>query len=343
MQLSEIIDLDELQSIQDSFAKSCNLSSVILSPAGEPITRFSNPTSFCSLIQSTEKGKRRCQESFLEMDRRVIENPDQQMFYCFVNCGHFVSPIIVEQEHIATMFAGQFKPGSFTEEELGGLKKTAEEIGLSPERLVDEAEHMRIVDEDTIGDYAILLTNIVRVIADQGARTLEAQSAREAQRQAYEELQRQSKQLENKVELIKEQNELILKQNRTIQDLSTPILQIWDSVLVLPVIGVVDTRRSMQIMENTLNEITRLQARFLIMDITGVEVVDTKTADHLIKVVKAAHLLGTRCILTGIQSAVAQTLVDLDIGLSDIVTRNNLKEGLKECLRQMQMENKRIE
>jgi anti-anti-sigma regulatory factor/ligand-binding sensor protein len=341
MQLTEVIDLNEIQSIQDDFARSCNLSSVIFSPNGEPITQFSNPTSFCSLIQSTEKGKTCCQESFRNMDRLVLENPAQSMFYCFVNCGHFVSPIIVNQEHIGTMFAGQFKPGNFTEEELNNLKTTAIDIGLPPERLLAEAEHMRIVDESTIGNYASLLSSIVRVIADQGARTLEARTARAQQQQAYEELKEKSKQLQNKIALIEEQNELILKQNKTIQDLSTPILQIWDSVLVLPVIGVVDTRRSMQIMESTLTEITRLQSRFLIMDITGVEVVDTKTADHLIKVVKAARLLGTRCILTGIQSAVAQTLVDLGIGLSDIVTRNNLKEGLKECLRLMRAENDR--
>jgi rsbT co-antagonist protein RsbR len=88
-------------------------------------------------------------------------------------------------------------------------------------------------------------------------------------------------------------------------------------------------------MERLLDEIVARQSRFVILDITGVEIVDTKTADNFIKVMKAAQLLGARCVLTGIRPAVAQTLVDLGLDLSSIATLRNLQEGLRECLRQM--------
>jgi rsbT co-antagonist protein RsbR len=134
---------------------------------------------------------------------------------------------------------------------------------------------------------------------------------------------------------IEENMETIRRQQFAIEELSTPVLQLWDDVLALPVIGTVDTRRSADIMERLLTEVTRRQSKFVILDITGVEVVDTRTADHFIKVIKAAELLGATCLLTGIRPAVAQTLVDLGVDLSTIATLRNLQEGLKECLRQM--------
>jgi len=139
--------------------------------------------------------------------------------------------------------------------------------------------------------------------------------------------------LQDKLALITEQNELITRQQVALQELSTPILRLWDDVIALPIIGIVDTRRSAEIMEKLLSAIMREQARFVILDITGVEVVDTKTADHFIKVVKATQLLGARCVITGIRPAVAQTLVDIGVDLSAVRTLGNLMEGLKDCIR----------
>jgi len=134
---------------------------------------------------------------------------------------------------------------------------------------------------------------------------------------------------------IEEQMETIQRQQFAIQELSTPVLQLWDDVLALPVIGTVDTHRSADIMERLLTEVTQRQSKFVILDITGVEVVDTRTADHFIKVIKAAELLGATCLLTGIRPAVAQTLVDLGVDLSTIATLRNLQEGLRHCLDRM--------
>lgn len=129
--------------------------------------------------------------------------------------------------------------------------------------------------------------------------------------------------------------EIIERQQVAIQELSTPILQLWDNVLALPVIGIMDSNRSAEIMERLLSEITTKQTRFVILDITGVEIVDTKTADHFIKVIKASELLGAKCLLTGIRPAVAQTLVEIGVDLSQILTLRNLQDGLRECIREM--------
>lgn len=137
------------------------------------------------------------------------------------------------------------------------------------------------------------------------------------------------------IEKFREQLETIQRQRSAIQELSTPVLELWDSVLALPIIGVVDTSRASEIMERLLSAISEKQARCAILDITGVDIVDTRIADHFIKVVKAAELLGVRCIITGIRPAVAQTLVEIGVDLSSITTRRTLREGFRECLRFM--------
>ncbi|MEZ4453850.1 MAG: XylR N-terminal domain-containing protein [Nannocystaceae bacterium] len=140
-----------------------------------------------------------------------------------------------------------------------------------------------------------------------------------------------SRDLEAKIAVIQEQESAI-------SELSTPVMEIWDDILVLPIVGVVDTRRSMEIMNNLLESIESTQARCVIIDVTGVEVVDTKTADYLLKVMRAANLLGSRCVLTGLSPAIAQTLVEIGANLSEVKTLRNIKEGLKECLRYLKLE-----
>jgi rsbT co-antagonist protein RsbR len=125
----------------------------------------------------------------------------------------------------------------------------------------------------------------------------------------------------------------IEQQAAAIRELTTPVMEIWDDVLVLPVVGVVDTRRSMEIMTNLLEKVVAKESKCVIIDITGVEMVDTKTADYLLKVFRAANLLGTRCVLSGLSPAVAQTLVEIGADLGEIRTLRNLKAALLDCLR----------
>ncbi|AUX22777.1 positive regulator of sigma-B activity [Sorangium cellulosum] len=127
-------------------------------------------------------------------------------------------------------------------------------------------------------------------------------------------------------------SELVERLRYAIDEISTPILELWDDVLALPIIGVVDSRRSAQIMERLLDEIVRRQSRYVIIDVTGVEVIDTRTADHFMKLMKAVELLGARCRITGVRPAVAQTMVELGIDLGAVRAARNLKHALRESL-----------
>ncbi|HTQ44750.1 MAG TPA: STAS domain-containing protein [Polyangiaceae bacterium] len=127
--------------------------------------------------------------------------------------------------------------------------------------------------------------------------------------------------------------ELIARQSATIRALATPIIQVWDEVLCLPVIGTVDSARTADMMQALLEAIVREQARYAIVDLTGVEVVDTSTADHLIQLFRAANVLGVEGILCGIRPAVAQTVVALGLELGSVRTMRTLRDALKWCIR----------
>jgi rsbT co-antagonist protein RsbR len=123
--------------------------------------------------------------------------------------------------------------------------------------------------------------------------------------------------------------ELIREQSRAILELSTPVVSVWEDILAIPLVGSVDTARTQQIMESLLTRITETGSSIVIMDITGVPVVDTAVAKHLLQTVAAARLLGAEVIIVGISARIAQTLVHLGIDLSSVITRTSLAKGLE--------------
>jgi rsbT co-antagonist protein RsbR len=129
-----------------------------------------------------------------------------------------------------------------------------------------------------------------------------------------------------------EKTQLVERLRVAVEELSTPVLEVWDDVLALPVVGVVDTQRSAQMIERLLAEVVDKRCRHVIVDLTGVDVVDTSTADRFIKMARAVELLGATCVITGIQPAVARTLVELGVEFSGLTTRRNLKRGLEWCI-----------
>ncbi len=144
-----------------------------------------------------------------------------------------------------------------------------------------------------------------------------------------EEAKRRNEELEDKLELIE-------KQRQAIEELSTPIIKIWDQVLVLPLIGTLDTRRSQNLTEALLTDIADTQSKVTILDITGVPNVDSAVANHLLKTVAAVKLLGAECVITGIRPEVAQTIVHLGVDLTGVETLSNLSEGLKWALNRLE-------
>ena len=126
----------------------------------------------------------------------------------------------------------------------------------------------------------------------------------------------------------KEKSELVERLRLAVDELSTPILEVWDDVLALPIIGLVDARRAAQMTERLLDEIARKGSSYVIVDVTGVEVVDADTAEHFAKLVRAVELMGSRCVVTGVQPAVGQALYDLGHGFGRVRTLRNLKHAL---------------
>ena len=122
---------------------------------------------------------------------------------------------------------------------------------------------------------------------------------------------------------------MIEAQRRAIAQLSTPIIQVWDEILCLPVIGVVDTSRSAEMTDRLLDTVVSQRARAVIIDITGIEVMDTKTADHFIKMAKAVKLLGAEPVITGTSPSIAQTLTHIGVDLGDIRTLRSLRDALR--------------
>lgn len=129
---------------------------------------------------------------------------------------------------------------------------------------------------------------------------------------------------------VKMENDLRVR-TQTILELATPVIKIWDGVLLLPLVGIIDTSRAQQIIENLLNSIVENEAELAILDLTGVPVVDTAVARHIIKTVNAAKMLGAKTILTGFSPEVSQTLVTLGIDLSNITTCGSLKTGISKA------------
>lgn len=127
---------------------------------------------------------------------------------------------------------------------------------------------------------------------------------------------------------------VIERQAASIRELSTPILEVQEGVLCLPVMGVVDSGRAAEMMDAALERVVALQARFLILDLTGVPVLDTGTADRLLAIARAVSLVGAKTVITGLRPAVAQTVVTLGVPMGDVKTLRNLKDGLRHCLRE---------
>lgn len=165
---------------------------------------------------------------------------------------------------------------------------------------------------------------LIKGQVDQGLLARSLMYAIERQ-QAQEDLRRSEEKLRQTVEKLRVSQEA----------LSTPVVQIWDKVLALPLIGVIDDERAKQIMEILLNKIVDTRSEMIIVDVTAVASIDTHVANHLIQTIESVSLLGARCILTGIQPQIAQTMTNLGLDMSKIAVKRDMQDGLKWALQNL--------
>jgi rsbT co-antagonist protein RsbR len=133
---------------------------------------------------------------------------------------------------------------------------------------------------------------------------------------------------------LKMREQIIQTQKQDILELSTPVVKLWDGVLAVPLIGVLDSDRTQKVMENLLQQIVDTGSEIAIIDITGVPTVDTLVAQHLLKTVTATRLMGADCIISGVSPAIAQTMVQLGVSF-DVVTKSSLAGALKDALQRL--------
>lgn len=149
------------------------------------------------------------------------------------------------------------------------------------------------------------------------------------------ELQRRQIEVAQLLAQLDEKAAIIETQTALLEEVAVPVIEVWDHILLLPLVGAIDSRRAAAVMDNVLSAISRSRAQVVIVDITGVPVVDTSTAGNLIRTMQAAQLLGCESLLVGISPEIAQTLVQLGIDFSHITTHASLQSGLKYALKRL--------
>ena len=137
---------------------------------------------------------------------------------------------------------------------------------------------------------------------------------------------------------LEEKERTIQAQQEELRQTSTPITEIWDGVLTLPIIGTLDSTRTMMVMEHLLSRIEAERARVVVIDVTGVMAIDSQVSHHLIQMIRAVGLMGADAVLTGIRPEIARSLTSLNIDLGEVTTRATLSEGLKEAFRRLRVE-----
>jgi rsbT co-antagonist protein RsbR len=196
------------------------------------------------------------------------------------------------------------------------IERVIEAVALASTGAFEEAtSRFSTVDQDTFG----VIEEALRVFL------MELKIAKEQSEQAVAEMRAAKMELEQKLEMIE-------RQQAAIRELSAPIIDVWNDVLTLPVIGLIDAKRAVDMTDKLLHRIVETRAKWVLIDLTGVSVVDSTTADHLIRLAKAVELIGCKCIVTGIGPGIAQTLVALGISLGDLRPMRSLKQGLKFCI-----------
>lgn len=140
----------------------------------------------------------------------------------------------------------------------------------------------------------------------------------------------------------KARESVITTQAEQLMELSTPVVKLWDGILAVPLIGTLDSARTQVVMENLLQELVATGSAHAIIDITGVPAVDTEVAQHLLKTVNAARLMGAECVISGIRPQIAQTIVSLGIEFGDVATKASLESALRLTLAQAGYEVRRV-
>jgi rsbT co-antagonist protein RsbR len=212
------------------------------------------------------------------------------------------------------------------------MTKSPEEAGVA----VDEARVERVLEALSLASVGAF----EEAIALSGALSEDRFGALEESllvllrelKQTREEHDKAMTDLEASRRDLEDQLQTIERQRIAIRELSVPIIDVWDDIITLPLVGAIDSARASEMTEKLLQRISERGADYVLIDLTGVDIVDTMTAAHLVRLTHAAKLLGARCVLTGVRPEVARILVEIGVHLGGLMTLRTLRDGLRACL-----------
>jgi rsbT co-antagonist protein RsbR len=202
----------------------------------------------------------------------------------------------------------------------------------SDESIEAEFHSLTSADTATKADLTAALETLQKEMTER--KQAEATSAELAS--ALENLRKEVQQRERVEQELRAKLMIIRRQEEAIRAMSTPILQLWEGVLTMPVVGLMDSMRAAQMMETLLDAIAKTHVRVTILDLTGVDVIDTSAANHILRLVRGAGLMGTRCFISGISPGMANTIVGLGLDLSELLTFNTLEAALRFAIQEIE-------
>lgn len=322
--LTDLIDKWALEEILDAFTAATGFASTIGNPDGTPITHYSNFCELCRLTRGTELGTKNCYRSAEVLGRRAIES-GRVVFHRCLSAGLMdaAAPIIIHGRHVANWLVGQVLVGDVDE---AHFRDYARRIGVDEEEYIAALRRVPRKTEEEVQKMAEFLAVLARNLSEMGFRRLVDMRLRERLQESFEAEQRALRERERL------QQEMIEAQRQALRELSTPIIPVFERIIVMPLIGSIDTLRARDITRSLLAGIREYRAKIVILDITGVPLVDSGVASHLNKTIQAARLKGAQTIVTGVSDAVAETIVDMGIDWSAIETLSDLQSGLQAAL-----------
>ena len=302
--IHEIIDVPMNQKLLESFCDAVGVAAAIIDLEGEVLVKARWRRICTDFHRDNALSCEKCIESDTILTAGLREGKKYVIYSCRNGLQDAASPIIIDGEHVANAFIGQFltkKP------DIEFFKRQASQYGFDEKGYIEALLEIPVVQEESLPAMAKFLITFTEIITKMA--------------------------IDHRARLQIEQN--LAQSAQEILELSAPILPVWEGILATPLIGAMDSNRTQLFMEKFLNGIVETQSQIALIDITGVPTVDTQTGQHLIEAITAAKLLGTKVVLTGVRPAIAQTLVHLGIDLGDITTCSSLSSGINLALKQL--------
>jgi len=256
-------------------------------------------------------GYNRAAEDFWGISREQVVN----------KFNMFETPEILEESMVKAMQSAVAGQTSIVPAAQIDVSKSTELSSLSQKSAWVENIYVPLRDTEGIVRYVLILNKDVTELIEKRVAVEEAKSEIAEQRELIERLEVAQREIE--------------EQRETILALESPIIEVGEGILLLPVIGAVSERRAADMLDKTLSSVVSLRARYLILDLTGSEHIDTTTANHFSNIVRAVALLGAQGIVVGIKPQSAQTMTSLGLDLSGAFTYRNLREALARCTREI--------